>query len=138
MNIELIQAWNNAKLQLEAAKKLEMELRFQVIESEFANHKEKGTENLELSQGYKLKAVFKQSYSFLNGNKNDEVEKALTKLEKMGAEGKFIAERIVRFKPELSVTEYEKLDSKYRKVIDEIIVTKPATPSLELVEPKVK
>lgn len=138
MNTHLIMAWNNAKMQLEAAKKLEMELRSQVIESEFRNHKEKGTENVELGSGYKLKAVFKLSYSFLNSNKNDEVEKALIKLEKLGAEGKFVAERIVRFKPELSVTEYEKLDTKYRKIIDEVIVTKSATPSLELVEPKVK
>lgn len=138
MNVELIKSWNEAKLTLEAAKKLEMELRSKVIESEFVNHKEKGTENVELGAGYKLKAVFKQSITFVNSNKEGEVEKALTKLEKMGSEGAFIAERIVRWKPELSVTEYDKLDTKYRKVIDEIIVTKPATPSLELVEPKVK
>lgn len=135
---ELIQEWNRAQKELIRAKEYEMSLRNKVIELSFPAHKDKGTENVELGGGWKLKAVFKQSVTFVNSNKNDEVDKALSKLEKMGPEGAFIAERIVKWKPELSITEYEKLDNKYKKVIDEIIVTKPATPSLELVEPKVK
>lgn len=132
---ELIVNWKKATLILAAAKVNEMILRNDIIKECFENHKEEGTENVELGNDYKLKAVFKQSYTFPDKVKLDE---ALSKIEETGEAGKLVAERLVRYKPELSVTEYKKLDSIYRKVIDEVLITKPSTPSLELVEPKVK
>ncbi len=142
MNIETasrdakILQWQEAVKALAVAKEAEAALRNEVIAANFAEHKEEGTENVELGNGYKLKAVFKLSYTL--DNKEEGVDKALTKLEKMGAEGQFVAERLVRWKPELSVSEYKKLDDKYKKVIDTVLTTKPGLPSLELVEPKSK
>lgn len=142
MNIETanrdakILQWQEAVKALAVAKEAEAALRNEVIAANFAEHKDEGTENVELGNGYKLKAVFKLSYTL--DNKEEGVDKALTKLEKMGAEGQFVAERLVRWKPELSVSEYKKLDEKYKKVIDTVLTTKPGLPSLELVEPKSK
>ena len=128
--------WTEAAKKLAEANEIELALRNEVIAINFAEHKESGTENVELGNGYKLKAVFKLNYRL--NNTDDAVDKALSKLEKAGTEGAFIAERLVKWKPELSVTEYGKLDPKFKKIIDEVITTSPGTPSLELVEPKSK
>lgn len=128
--------WTESAKKLAEAKEIELALRNEVIALNFEGHKESGTENVELGNGYKLKAVFKLNYRL--NNTDDAVDKALSKLEKAGTEGAFIAERLVKWKPELSVTEYGKLDPKFKKIIDEVITTSPGTPSLELVEPKSK
>ena len=128
--------WTEAAKKLAEAKAVELALRNEVVAINFADHKESGTENVELGNGYKLKAVFKLNYSL--NNTDDAVDKALSKLEKAGTEGAFIAERLVKWKPELSISEYNKLDTKFKKIIDEVIKTSPGTPSLELVEPKSK
>jgi hypothetical protein len=132
---ELVLEWSKSRIALMSAKDKEMFLRNEVIKECFRNHKEEGTENVDLGAGYKLKAVFKQSYTFPDKLKVDE---ALSKIEALGAEGEYIAERLVKYKPELSISEYKKLDKQYRDIIDTVIVTKPAYPSLELIEPKVK
>lgn len=136
---ELIMAWKQANEALAFAKEHEMKLRLELAKAEFKfdeNALEAGTENIELGNGYKLKCEKKINYSL--NNKDDAVDKALTKIEKSGAEGAFIVDRLVRWKPELSVSEYKKLDPKYKKIIDEVVTTKAATPSLTLVEPKAK
>ena len=128
--------WIESANKLSDAKAVELTLRNEVISINFKDHKESGTENVELGNGYKLKAVFKVNYSL--NNTYDAVDKALSKLEKAGTEGAFITERLVKWKPELSIYEYNKLDTKFKKIIDEVIKTSPGTPSLELVEPKSK
>lgn len=135
---KILEQWNECKERLDFYKNQEMELRKEAIELFFnPQEMEEGTRNEDLENGYKLKAVFKISRAF--GKKtNEEIEKVLQKIEKSGPEGEFLAERIVKWKPELSTTEYKNLDAKYLKIINEIVVSKPASPSLELVEPKVK
>jgi hypothetical protein len=135
----LIQKWQLAADQLAVAKKAEAELRNAVLAAAFEfcpDALREGTENIELGLGYKLKSVFKISRTFVGGS--DGVEAALSKIEKLGAEGQFIANRLVKWKPELSIAEYKSLPDKIRKLIDEVIVSKEAMPSLELVEPKAK
>lgn len=124
---------------LAAAKDAEAALRREVLAEAFQFDPEalrEGTENFELGNGYKLKAVFKISRNL--NNENDAVDKVLSKIEKAGAEGQFIAERLVKWKPELAVSEYKKLPEKFKKMIDEVVTSKEATPSLELVAPKSK
>lgn len=135
----LILQWQEATKALAAAKEAESALRAEVLKNAFAFNPEalrEGTENFELGAGYKLKAVFKINRSFVGGQ--EAVEKALQKIEKTGPEGEFIAERLVKWKPELSVSEYKKLPEKFKKMIDEVVTSKEATPSLELVAPKSK
>lgn len=131
---ELIMQWEAAKLELDHWKERELHLRTKLVDSYFTT--DEGTQNLELGEGWKLKAVVKTNYTLIT--KDEALEKALSKLERFGAEGKFVAERIVTYSPKLSLSEYKKLDTKFRKIIDEVVVTKPATPSLELIAPKVQ
>ena len=134
-----ILAWEQAVKALAAAKDAEAALRKEVLAEAFAFDPEalrEGTENFELGNGYKLKAVFKISRNL--NNENEAVDKVLSKIEKTGPEGVFIAERLVKWKPELSVSEYKKLPEKFKKLFDEVVTSKEAMPSLELVAPKSK
>ena len=134
-----ILAWEAAVKALAAAKDAEAALRKEVLAEAFAFDPEalrEGTENFELGNGYKLKALFKISRNL--NNENEAVDKVLAKIEKTGPEGVFIAERLVKWKPELSVTEYKKLPEKFKKLFDEVVTSKEAMPSLELVAPKSK
>ena len=134
-----ILAWEAAVKELAAAKDAEATLRKEVLAEAFAFDPEalrEGTENFELGNGYKLKAVFKISRNL--NNENEAVDKVLSKIEKTGPEGAFIAERLVKWKPELSVSEYKKLPEKFKKLFDEVVTSKEATPALELVAPKSK
>ena len=134
-----ILAWEESVKALAAAKEAEAALRREALAETFQFDPEalrEGTENFELGNGYKLKAVFKISRNL--NNENDAVDKVLSKIEKAGAEGQFIAERLVKWKPELSVSEYKKLPEKFKKLFDEVVTSKEAMPSLELVAPKSK
>lgn len=133
-----IMEWQNSVKALAAAKEQEAELRKKVL-SECFDYEEddrEGTQNVELGNGYKLKAVFKLSRRL--DNKDNAVDDALSKMEASGAEGEFLAERIVKWKPELALSEYKKLPDKFKELIDTLITAKPGTPSLSLVEPKSK
>ena len=134
-----ILAWEAAVKELAAAKDAEATLRKEVLAEAFAFDPEalrEGTENFELGNGYKLKAVFKISRNL--NNENEAVDKVLSKIEKTGPEGAFIAERLVKWKPELSVSEYKKLPEKFKKLFDEVVTSKEAMPALEMVAPKSK
>lgn len=130
--------WEAAVKALAVAKEAEAALRKEVLAEAFAFDPEalrEGTENVELGGGYKLKAVFKITRTL--NNENEGVERALAKIEKKGGEvGELIAERLVRWTPELSMTEYKKLPDNFKSIIDEIVISKPASASLALVVPK--
>ena len=131
--------WQESVKALAAAKDAEAALRREVLAEAFQFDPEalrEGTENFELGNGYKLKAVFKISRNL--NNENEAVDKVLSKIEKTGPEGQFVAERLVKWKPELSVSEYKKLPEKFKKLFDEVVTSKEAMPSLELVAPKSK
>lgn len=129
----LILVWQESQKVLAKAKADEAQHRQNVIALFEAEADASGVRNIDLGSGYKLKATFK-----LNHKLTGDVEKMLEKLEKSGEEGKFIAERLVKFEPKLALTEYKNLNDKMRKIADEFIVTSPALPSVELVEPKSK
>ncbi|UYE92021.1 hypothetical protein KJBENDCP_00051 [Klebsiella phage vB_KmiS-Kmi2C] len=132
----LLTKWQEAKNALDAAKAIEADLRREVMETLYnfdENELREGTENIELGNGYIAKAVFKTSYKLTN-----DVDAMLDKLETTSEEGKFIADRLVKFKPELSVTEYKNLPANLRSIVNMAVVTKPAIPSFEIVAPKAK
>lgn len=132
---ELILVWKEKQATLVKAQLEEISMRNQLLGLCFPGAKE-GTENLDLGKGWILKGVFKQNYSL---DKDDEkVDKALNRLEKCGDNGKFVAERVVKWKPELSVSEWRKLSPEQQACIEEVITIKPGQPSLELVAPKEK
>ena len=125
-----ILAWNEAKKELEALKEREMQMRKHIVES--ASHgfdaTQIGTQNVDLGNGWTLKAVVKQAYKL--DTDVDKVEAALDKMED------WQADRLVSWKPTMSVSEYKKLDDAEREAIDEVLTISIASPTLTLVPPK--
>jgi len=136
----LLLEWDEAKKELEKAKAEEMSLRKQVVHLAFDTTKLSGTERVPLYNGYELKGVKKLNYGFIH-NAEDKVDKAridnaLTLIEKADPNGAFIAERLVKWTPELSKTEYNQLSKPLKTIIDAVIVTSEGAPTLEIVAPK--
>lgn len=132
------------KADIEALKADEMDLRKLIVRSAFPNAQE-GTNNLDLGGGYTLKAVVKFNYKLPD---NDKVEAGLKRLESLGNQGPFIADRIVGWTPAFKLTEYRVLeedaakDDKFAidalKIIHEFLEIDEAAPTLEVKEPKAK
>lgn len=127
-----IQTWKDAQAQLAFWKDAELMARNAAIEQTFTEPVDAGTMNYDLGKGYKLKAVFRENYKL---EKGDALEKALAKIEAMGERGLLITERVIRWKPELSKTEYDLMPDEMRAILDTVLTVEPGTPSLELVEP---
>lgn len=125
MNYEKLEQWRAAALDLELAKTLEMRLRKELATECFPTLLE-GTNTLELQGGWvlKLNQPFTRS---LDQAKAPEVLKALKKLKADGA---------VKIKYDLSLAVYRGLEGQARALVDDILTTKPGSPSLELVAPK--
>jgi hypothetical protein len=111
----------------------------------------KGTQRYALAAGYSVKLVYGLDHKL--GDKElvsdgvkvpiaAQVDCLLEAIEGLGNEGPAIASRIVKWTPELSVSEYEKLDldfplqAKIKALIDAILTVKPMSPQLSLEEPK--
>lgn len=135
-------AWHQTSAEQKRLTALERHMR-NVCFGIYFNHAD-GTENFELGNGYKLKGVASINYTLdhkpVEGGGDTALEKALDAIDKIGNEGSFIGERLVKWKPELSVSEYKSLaaDSPIKKAIDAVLTTKPGSPTLEIIEPKAK
>lgn len=147
-------AWQRARDVLATAKADEMKLREQLTALLFPTPK-KGTQRVKFDNGYAVKLVYKLNYTLGdaeltdpdNGRKipkTEQVEAVLDEIEKCGNEGAFIADRLIKTEYTLSEGEYNKLDLSnpthvaIKKLIDGVLVIKPAAPTLELEEPKAK
>lgn len=146
-----IQTWLDAKPALEQAKSFEAEARAIVTKTLFPSPK-KGTQRYNLNGGYKVKLVYGLTYSLGDKDKVDDEGKKVSiesqvraieeKICDLGAEAELLCERLIRWKPELSASEYEKLDADnptqlaIRNLIDQILTVKPASPQLTFEEPK--
>lgn len=124
---EQLLAWKDAKRTLDAAKEAEMTMRKAIVEAHFDATKV-GTQNIELGQGWKVKAVVKQNYKL--DSDAEKVEDVLDTLED------WQAERLVKWSPTLSVSEYKKLSDEDRAAIDKVLTIDFASPTLELIAPK--
>lgn len=137
---KLLKAWEDSKVQLELAKAAEMDLRKAFVKFAFSVDKLEGTERIPLHNGYEAKAVKKLNYVLVSPVEGvavvDAVDQALTEIESMAPEGKFIAERLIKWSCDLSISEYRGLDAKFKAVIDKVIETREGAPTLEIVPPK--
>ena len=141
--------WEQAKAALDAAKEDEMSLRKLYVAIASDATKQKGTENIALGNGYKAKVVKKVNYGFIKNADNkvdvDAIHDAQDEIEKLGNEGAFLAERLIKWSAELSVSEYNKLEPEsnathkaVKAALDKVIVTSEGAPTLEIVAPKGK
>ena len=140
----LLAKWEASKTALEVAKADEMEWRRKIVAFAFNPEKKSGTERIDLENGYQAKAVKKLNYGFVKREADGKLDKAavdaaLTAIETMHPAGAYIAENLVKWTPELSLTEYKKLVgdlAPLKAVIDKVIVTTDGAPTLEIVAPK--
>jgi len=129
---DALRLWQKAAHDLEVAKEVEINLRNLILSNEFKNAS-RGTNNLELGNGWILKAVIKENVK-LDPN-TDTVDAALAKMAKVGNEGTFLSERLVVWEQSLETAEYYKLNGEYKKIFDTVVTIKPGQGSLELVDP---
>lgn len=133
----LIVDWQRKKIALDAMREEELIARNKVVGYFFEDYTDKaGTENFDLTQGYKIKLVFAQNYSVPSAKNGEAVKGVIEKLNKLGDDGKFIAERLFRWKPELSKTEWDALSPSFKRIVSPIVTQKAALPTVEIVAPK--
>lgn len=141
---QCIMHWQSLKDALAAAKDAEMEMRKYVVSRAFPDAKE-GMNNMDLGNGYTLKAGVKFNYKLPD---NDKVEAGLKKLETLGNEGTFIADRLVSWTPNFLLKEFRILEEDAEKgsqfakdalkIVYEFLEVSEAAPTLEIKEPKGK
>jgi len=140
----LVRSWRESKSNFQAWQEHERVLRGQVKDKLFPEAV-KGTQRYDLGNGHKVKLVQSYKYELMGREKkasNEEVENLIDKIDALGNEGPAIAARLIKWTPELSQTEYLKLDVDFpiqaaiKKLVDEMLVIKDASPVLEIEEPK--
>lgn len=130
----LIAKWREASAISKLAVETERALRAEIIAVYSAhsgpNDLHASMENVNLPNGELLKIQHKVDYK-LDAD-GDAVEKQLDLIEKTQEGGNVIAERLVAWKPEISVKEYKLLNDVQKALIDKVLTIKPASKSIEI------
>lgn len=116
------------------SKYLEMLWRLKVADDCFPEHAEEGTETLELGEGWKLTAAFKNSYKVDEATIRDDLQK----VSDLGAAYGEAVKGLIKYKPEVSVTVYKTLSDEIKDIINNSLTIKPGVPTLKLIEPNAK
>lgn len=122
-----VNTWNVVSKNLKIMKGEEMKLRKEIIADAFPDAKV-GTTKVDLGAGYSLKATIKE--------KTEIDEAALPAILEKVAKGTF--DKTVVYKPKFSATGFKCLPDEAKEILREALITKPATPGLEIVVPKEK
>ena len=139
---KLLTDWQAEDKKLSDAKTEEMRLRKEIIAFCFDPTVKKGTQYCDLGNGWKLKGGKKISYGWRK-DKHDELDRqgitnALDAIVKLSERGQDVAIRLVKWQPELSLSQYKLLTPEESALIDAVIVTKEGAPDLEILPPKEK
>ena len=108
----------------------------------------RGVQRYALDNGYKVK--LQQTYTYKLGIKeiaadnpiNKQVEALQEAIAELGNEGPMLADRLIRWKPELVDSEYRKLNVEFpvekaaKELIDQLLTITEGSPQMELEEPK--
>lgn len=143
----IIKDWLAKKAASVAAVEAERDARQAVTQMLFPNPV-KGTQRYPLGNGYNVKLAYGTNYTLFEpikaADRYDPTLALVESIEALGNEGPAIANRLFKFKIELSPSEYEALDTDFpiqaeiKKLIDAKLTTKPASPQLDFEEPKTK
>lgn len=131
---KLLAEWKEKKAAFDALQTAERDLRKQVIdafsqeESEMAS----GVERVDIGYGFDLKIQHSLDYKL---GARDLVNSALDEIEKSQEGGNVISERLVNWKPELSISNYRLLTAHQKAIIDRVLTIKPASKSIKI-EPR--
>lgn len=131
---QLLGVWETAKQTAVDAVEAEKSARDEVVKWCSSPEIAKGTENIPLQNNYKLKIVKGINYN---------VDQAIVKMQldaiaASGPEGATIANRLMKWKASLSITEYNLLSPELKVLIDRCITTTDSTPTIEIVAPSTK
>jgi hypothetical protein len=120
--------WKLAQTELQSAKALESDLRVRAIAVVFPEGLGFGTTNRELHDGSTLSAVVRKNAKV----EQKKIHGALARLKRLGEIGALLALRLVKFRAEASIAEFDKLTPAQRKLFAGVITIEPAAASLEL------
>jgi hypothetical protein len=126
--IALIGKWEATKALAKSYVDEERQLRAEIVATLFDAAVVKGTENLPLGNGYKLKCVKTEDYKLKNA---DAVDAILANFSASHGEA------LVKWKPELSVSTYNLLSDEEKALFNDVLEIKPGMPQVSLEEPKV-
>lgn len=131
----LLTEWQEAKAAKDAATKHEAYLRSLIVQGTFGDLLKPGAELVEGTRAHKLPDQRKVKAKFPVNRRIDsdvlEGGLAAAMAEKFNID---VYERLVRRKPELSVSEYKKhLSPEARALFDQCVTTTPGTPTIEIV-----
>jgi len=138
----LLAEWEKSKLVLEAAKQQEMTARKAVVAVAFTEDAKEGTNRIPLANGYALKYVRKINYKLEKDNRL--LNAAYSEIEAIGNEGAFLAGEILKRVYDFGQGAYKKLDvsnpthAAIKAIVDRVLTTSDAAPSLEIENPKTK
>jgi hypothetical protein len=122
-----IDAWYKLQAELAKIKDAEMVLRKKIFKGLFPTAHE-GTNTLQLAEGWVMKATLPYTRK---------VDIALlTNLTPMLRTAGIPMDDLINYKPELVKAIYNTLGEDHRKLFDQILETKPGSPSLEIMLPK--
>lgn len=119
--------WYELKEQLDTLRAKEMLMRKSIFSRLFPKPVE-GTNKVDLADGFVLKATHKID------RKVDEA--ALANLKEEFFAEKIPIDNLVRWKPDLSVSAYRKLNPVQVNLFDRALIIKEGSPTLEIVKPK--
>jgi hypothetical protein len=124
-----IKAWIKANEVAKKAIETERELRAELFNDLFPAPKE--GMNKKFVGPYTVSGTYKMNY---NLGPAAVVDEALEAIEKIGDDGRFVADRLVRWEPKLMVSEYRILNLKHKAAIDKVLMVTPALPTLKVEE----
>ncbi len=123
--LNLIEKWEKANSNLKEAKKLELDLRNEIIQTAFnENLNEEGTFNKKLNEALELKCHI----SFRRNIDLALLEQVKDELLKRGE----FWQDYFTYDPKLNLKNYKTSNEKIRKLIDRALVIKPALPRISL------
>lgn len=129
---DLLARWQAAKQAVVQATAIENELRAQVIAtfSTETDEMKSGVENIDLGfDKWELKITHKLNYKL---GDIIAVKEALGRIASSIDGGHIIADRLVKWKPEVAVSEYNLLDGGQRAIFDRVLTITPASKSIEI------
>ena len=119
--------WHAMQSQLSALKAQEALLRSKIFKSFFPNPIE-GTNTAPLAEGWVIKATYpitRKPDAALLVSMGPELRAAGIRMDE-----------VIRYKPEVAITEYKKLTEEQRHLMDRVLEIKPGSPQMEIMLPK--
>lgn len=121
--------WDRVKNEIARLKEVEMNMRLRIAHSGFTTDAE-GTNRAELGNGYELKTVINYTYKL-----DSDKDKVIAVSDKLPP---YIADRLFKWKVDISVSEYRLLEPAHKKLVDRILTVTEGAPKVDIIPPKGK